>query len=121
MTLPLTSEMLAGAYEYLKATPPFNKWSLPETEEIGFKVSKRSSEFGRYQLVGGKHTISISSVSVGHTSTLMSVMAHEIIHLHLEESDMESRSASLNTHNAAFRVLSAQVCKSHGFDPKAFY
>lgn len=121
MTLQLTTEMLAGAYEYLKSTPPFNKWSLPEADEIEFKVSRRTTEFGRYQLVGGKHVISLSSVSIGHTSTLISIMAHETIHLHLEESKMESRSGNLNTHNAAFRILAAQVCKVHGFDPKSFY
>lgn len=121
MTLPLTKEMLSASYGYLKETPPFVKWNLPEPEEVEFKVSRRTNEFGRYQLVGGKHTISISAVAIGHTSTLMSVMSHEIIHLHLEESDMESRSGSLNTHNAAFRILAAQVCKVHGFDPKAFY
>jgi hypothetical protein len=45
------------------------------------------------------------------------VMAHEIIHLHQALVGMESPCAE---HNAAFNKLAAQVCKTHGFDPKSF-
>jgi len=51
----------------------------------------------------------------------MMFMSHEMIHLHLEATGMESRSGDANTHNMAFRKLAARVCKLHGFDPKAFY
>jgi hypothetical protein len=121
MTLPLTKEMLAGAYEYLKATPPFNKWHLPETEEVGFKVVRTRQKQGWYQWDGQRHTITGSYGRVAHTTTLMVLMAHEMIHLHLEETGMESKRGSNDTHNAAFRILAARVCKFHGFDPKAFY
>lgn len=121
MTLPLTPEMLAGAYEYLKATPPFSKWNLPETDEVGFRLSNSQRELGRYRWDGAKHTITASRKAIGHTATLLRFMAHEMVHLHLEETGMESRRGGEDTHNAAFRVLAAQVCKVHGFDPKAFY
>jgi|SRR6185437_9271003 len=121
MTLPLTTEMLAAAYDYLRSTPPFSGWNLPEPEDIDFRVSRRPGEFGRYQLIGGRHTISMSAASIGQTSTLMRYLAHECVHMHLEITGMESRSGGPNTHNAAFRKFAAQVSKVHGFDPKAFY
>lgn len=120
MTLPLTMETLAAAYDYLCTTPPFCDWNLPDAEEIDFKVSRRVSEFGRYQWVG-KHTISMSSKTIGQTTTLLRYLAHEMVHLHLEITGMESKSGGLNIHNTAFRKFAAQACKFHGWDPKAFF
>jgi hypothetical protein len=121
VTLPITKEVLAAAYDYLASTEPFNGWSLPDSDEVSFSVVRSTKEFGHYKWDGKRHTISISSRSVGHTMTLLNVMAHEMIHLNLEESGMESKDGDANTHNRAFRVLAAQACKVHGFDPKAFY
>jgi hypothetical protein len=121
MTLPLTVEMLAAAYGFLKETPPFNKLNLPETEEVGFKVARTRYKQGWYQWDGNKHTITGSVGRVAYTTTLMTLMAHEMIHLYLEDNDMESKRGSNDTHNAAFRILAAKVCKIHGFDPKSFF
>ena len=84
MKLPLTPEIIAAAYDYLRTTPPFSRWNLPESEDVEFKVSKRFSEFGRYQLVAGKHTISMSTKSIGQTETLLKYLSHEMVHLYLE-------------------------------------
>lgn len=121
MTLPLTSEMMVAAYEYLRITPPFDKWNMPEAEDVLFKVARTRHKQGWYQWDGKRHTITGSQGKVGYTLTLIVLMAHEMIHLHLEETGMESRARSNDTHNAAFRKFAAQVCKVHGFDPKAFY
>lgn len=121
MTLPLTIDSLAAAYEYLCTTPPFNKWNLPPGEEIKFKISRSQREFAHYQWDGERHNISLSEAAVGHTITLMIALAHEIIHLHLEATKQESKRGSRNTHNAAFRKYADRVCKVHGFDVKAFY
>jgi hypothetical protein len=90
MTLPLTPETLAAAYDYLKSTPPFSSWNLPEAEDVEFKVSNRKGEFGRYQWDGKKHTIAMSAKSIGQTETLLRYLSHEIVHLHLEATGMES-------------------------------
>ena len=122
MTLPLTPETLAAAYDYLATTPPFNKWSLPDSDEIKFVVGRFRDTFATYQWDGkhSQHIITMSAVAIGQTTTLMQTLAHEMIHLHLEESKMESR-GSTNTHNLWFRKFAAQVCKYHGWDLKAFY
>jgi hypothetical protein len=123
MTLPLTAEMLACAYEYLRHTPPFSRWNLPEPEDIKFETSRHPKEAGRYIWDPNvkKHIIRASMRGIGHTESLMKFMAHEMIHLHLRIMKWESRAASEEVHNAAFRKFAAQACKWHGFDPKAFY
>lgn len=121
VTLPLSADTLAAAYEYLKSTPPFFRWNLPEAEDVRFRVSRRSTEFGRYQKVDGRHTIAMSARSIGQTTTLFKYLAHEMLHLHLEATGMEAKGGGMNTHNAAFRKFASEVCRVHGFDPKAFY
>lgn len=37
--LHLTLEMLEGAYEYLRTTPPFRRWKLPPGADIEFHVT----------------------------------------------------------------------------------
>lgn len=121
MTLPLSADILAAAYDYLRTTPPFVRWNLPESEDVKFRVSRRATEFGRYQKVNGKHTIAMSASSIGQTETLMRYLAHECVHLHLEATGMEAKNGGMNTHNAAFRKFASEVCRVHGFDLKAFY
>jgi hypothetical protein len=41
-------------------------------------------------------------------------------HLNLEMIGWESVGGGPNTHNTAFRQFAVQVCKYHGYDPKAF-
>jgi hypothetical protein len=120
VTLPLNKEMLAAAYDYLRTTPPFSKWNLPESEDVRFIVTRATDRYAHYRWNGKQHTISVSSAAVAFTATLFEKLSHEMIHLHLEENDMESRGTP-NTHNVAFRKFAARVCKHHGFDPKAFY
>lgn len=120
MTLPLTPEILAASYDFLVTTPPFNGWNLPLSEDVGFKVTRSRRWFARYRWDGHRHTIEVSSNSVGHSTTLLAKMSHELIHLHLEELGMDGRGTE-DTHSGAFRQLAEEVCRFHGFDPKAFY
>lgn len=120
MSLPLTPEILAAAYDYLRTTPPYSRWNLPDSEDVKFRVGKFRDTFANYQWDGKQHTVTMSVAAIGHTRTLFETMAHEMIHMHLEEQGLESRGTKA-THNVAFRKFAAQVCKFHGFDVKAFY
>lgn len=120
MTLPLTKEMLAAAYDFLCTTPPFRDWSLPDSEDVVFKVGRFRTHCAHYQWNGKQHTITASGNAIGHTDTLIRKLAHELIHLHLEELDMDGRGTA-NTHSGAFRTLAEDVCNIHGFDLKIFY
>lgn len=119
--LRLTPRTLEAAYDYLRTTPPFDRWGLPPGGDVKFVVSRRTGEFGRYQWLGHRHCISMSSAAIGQTSTLIRYIGHEAIHLHLQASGQESKSSSMNVHNAAFRRYAAQACRAHGWDLKAFY
>lgn len=121
MTLPLTPDMIAAAYDYLRTTPPFSRWNLPDSEDVRFSVGKFRSDYASYRWDGKQHTITMSANAIGYSPTLLRYLSHEMVHLHLEETGMESRQGGEDTHNAAFRKFAAQVCKHHGFDPKAFY
>lgn len=120
MALRLTPEILCAAYDFVASTEPFNRWNLPEGEDIRFVVTKSRGVFARY-IWDGRHTIEVSSASVAFSSTLIEKISHEAIHMHLQITGMESRSNDPNVHNTAFRKLAALVCSRHGFDPKAFY
>lgn len=121
MTLPLTPEMLEACYDFLRTTHPFSNWKLPEGEDVKFTVNRKlKKKLAEYQWLGDRHSISMCAHGIGHTSTLIETLSHEIIHLYLEEMGWESRGSD-NVHNPAFRKFAAQVCKYHGFDPKAFY
>lgn len=116
MTLPLTPEMLRGAYEYLRACPPFRRWKLPPAEEVAFYVGGSRTNSGEYGYEKGAHWIRVSDRHAGHTATLLFILAHEMVHL----KQGLRRPGTKLTHDAEFRRLSARVCKLHGFDPKMF-
>lgn len=120
MALPLTKEVLAAAYGLLSVSEPFCRWNLPDSDDVTFRVTKRRDVFARY-IWDGTHTIEVSSASVGHTATLLEKMSHELVHVHLRQTGMESKSGDPNVHNTAFRKLASKVCAVHGFDPKEFY
>ena len=116
--LPLTPEMLVQAYEYLRASPPFCQWHLPEADEVSFKVLQARDRFGHFR---GRHErprrrngfseIAISAHLVSSTELLISTMAHEMIHLYQDETG-----GARGHHNPQFRRLAKRVCVLHGFD-----
>lgn len=114
MILPLNAEMVAHIYDYLNCLPPFDKWNLPPSDDIKFKIIKTKKIFGRYYKVGDMHHIEISKGSVGSHAILISTVSHEMIHLHLNELD------ACDEHGPAFQELADLVCKIHGFDRLTF-
>ncbi len=118
MTLPLNKEMLAAAYDYLRTTPPFAKWNLPEGEDVMFAVVRDPAVRGWYRLdEKSRHSIGISTRCIGRTDSLLVTMAHEMVHLFQRDARIESPRAE---HNAAFNKLAERVCKRHGWDPLLF-
>lgn len=116
MTLPLTPQMLRAAYEYLRTTPPFNRWRLPHGEEVEFCVIRSPLVWGDHTTYKetDKHVIRVSSSVVGYTQSLMTAMAHEMIHAR----QAVTKTATRAEHNKEWFALRRQVCKYHGFDPK---
>ncbi|MBI3678442.1 MAG: SprT-like domain-containing protein [Proteobacteria bacterium] len=120
MALRLTPEIIEGAYEFLRRTPPFKNWRLPHADDVEFVVSRHPLQLGYYRGISRDlhaHEIGISETCVGHTNTLLRTMAHEMIHQHQQR----ARSETANTeHNAEFKRLTRLVCRHHGWDEREF-
>ena len=115
--LKLTPDMLERAYEYLRATPPFATWELPDADEISFRILSARDRFGHFrgrhrraQGENGFSEIAISGHLVRSTDLLLATMAHEMSHLYQDETG-----AARGLHNPQFRRLAKRVCTIHGF------
>lgn len=115
MALTLTVEMLAHAYDYLACQKPFSDW-MPPSEEVKFLVIRQPDRYAHYQMVDGVHHIAVSTKYVGRHETLLSTMAHEMIHLHCKAAGIRMR----NPHGKAFQKFADEVCKIHDFDRLTF-
>jgi hypothetical protein len=112
--LVLTPEILRAAYDYLNAIPPISKWNLPDSEDIRFQVSRDKKTWGWDTFDPGcnKHCIAVSCRWVGHTHSLLLVMAHEIIHVHQRQLGLSV------SHAKSFHKFALQIANVHGFDPR---
>jgi SprT-like family len=118
--LQLTPDMVAAVYTCLNQLPPFNSWKLPPAEEIEFRVNKKRDTMGEYTRYARTtdHIVILSSAVIGHLSTLLAVLSHEMIHL--KQAIDKTEPSRAGVHNADFRRLAKLVCKIHGWDYKAF-
>src|SRR5690349_18038866 len=55
MSLRLTPDIIEGAYEFLRMTPPFRGWRLPPADEVEFVVSRHKRYLGYHR--GLKHKV----------------------------------------------------------------
>ncbi|TWA89534.1 SprT-like domain-containing protein [Bradyrhizobium stylosanthis] len=115
MTFRLTPKVLETSYDYLRTTPPFNRWKLPPGGDVKFVVIRSKDDCGWYNIVNGQHVIAASSAYIGRTLSLMELMAHEMIHLY-----QRRKNPRATGHNAEFHKLGRRACKHHGFDPLLF-
>lgn len=118
MTLPLTRDLLAACWDFLRECQPIKSWNLPPAEEVEFKVIPDPHTAGYHKMVGDKHIVGISSGAIGRLHSLTETMAHEMVHAHQRTTTpvMDTK----GTHNKAFTRLAARVCKVLGFDPLLF-
>ena len=115
MSLSLTPDILEAAYEFLRTTPPFKAWKLPHADAVAFHVTRSADCYGEFES-GDPPSIHISDRIVGHTQTLLVTLAHEMIHLH----HFRNGGRSDIEHGGSFRKDAARVCRTHGWDIKAF-
>lgn len=121
----LTPECLAAAYDFLRTASPFDKWNLPEAEDVHFAVLRGATRFGDCGEHLGKPCIRVSEGLHGRYTSVLVTMAHEMIHVHMDAVTCVSKHAHLRTdnrtHGPAFRAFAAQVCKNFPeFDPVVF-
>jgi len=112
----LSPMILAASYELLRSTKPFNRWHLPQAQNIRFRVYRSKAERGQLEREGERLIIGVSEHSNGHLYSLLETLAHEMVHLRMILLGMRS----WNAHGVHFERLARQVCAAHGFDLKAF-
>lgn len=118
MTLHFTPQNLEDAYNYLKGTAPFNKWGLPDSDSIGFKVTKQVDRYGHFndgKPQGHWPHLAISIANTKDTGTLFPVLAHELCHMRLGLLGKDCAD-----HGRLFKQLAKRVCAAHGFDLETF-
>jgi len=114
MTLRLTPDMLAAGYDFLRTTAPFQRWRLPESDELGFHVVRDAALSADFGVREGVPLIRVSEAHNGHTITLLASLSHEMIHLR------QHLTGDREHHGPRFRRMAARVCAVQGFDPKIF-
>lgn len=115
MSLRLTTPMLESAYEFLRTTLPFRRWKLPSGSRVKFRVTRHPHKSGEcVEQDDGKTAINISGACVGHADTLLLIMAHEMVHLHLFAHGVRA------LHGSDFKRCAKIICRHHGFDEKQF-
>lgn len=107
---------IEAAYEFLRRLPPFSGWHLPPSSAVTFKATRHTDRFGDY-LAKPVPTIRVSSRQVAHMSTLLAVVAHEMVHM---KQDADGKAWRGSWHDAVFSELAEEVCMYLGLDPKAF-
>ena len=112
----LTPDMMEAGYEYLRLTPPFRAWRMPDGDEVDFHVLKTPRIHGDCGFHNGRIFIRLSIALVGCTNNLHSVMAHEMIH----GEQFRRRSRSRGDHDAFWHRAADRACAFHGFDRKTF-
>jgi len=112
----LTKNVIRAAYSFLHTTEPFNEWSeLPSADDVIFRVTRSHNEAGHCDVAeDGDIIIALSSRLHGYSQSILTTVAHEMIHA------VQFIRGEPTTHGAGFLKLARQVCKHHGFDLKGF-
>jgi hypothetical protein len=111
----LTTEVLAHCYDMVvAASPTLQRWNLPPSEDIKFKIIKHKDRYGHHEVIGGVHHIAISSVYVTKFETLISTLVHEAIHIHQDRCDLP------RADNKVFSKFADKLCRELMLDRGTF-
>lgn len=119
MALPLTPQIVAAAYEYLRACPPFKAWKLPPADEVEFCVTRHRDREGDHTTYCRtlEHIIRVSAYHIKTTQDLMDCVAHELIHARQTRT---KTATPKRQHNAEFNRINRRVCRYHGWPVEEF-
>jgi hypothetical protein len=115
----LTPDLLRSVYAMLTELEPFHSWSLPDAEDIRFRVLKTRRMYGDcFREKGGRWNIRLTVPRHPRLAGVIATMAHEMIHVHLREVACHRDS---HHHGPAFQAYARQVCEAFPeFDPITF-
>lgn len=107
----ITVDTVVAGYNFLKATPPFRRWGLPDSDDIEFAVTSSKVNYGLAEWE--RRRISVSGRLIGHTDTLLRVLAHEMAHF---RADAQGETSA---HGRLWHQAVRAICREHGWDAKA--
>lgn len=120
MALRITPDMMVEAYNFLKTTPPFSGWKLPDSDEVGFHVVPDPNTSADFVIEGDNSMhIRVSSAIPIHANTLLMLVAHELIHMYQSMHKLAKNKSAL-MHNADFKRRAKRICAVHGWDESLF-
>lgn len=108
----ITDQSIKAIYIMLRKLPPFNKWNLPTASKIKFKANHELPFLGEMHVKPYKMVI--GSKHQEHFETIITTVAHEMIHLALYLEGVPS----YNKHLRKFKEKSHEVGTLYGFDRK---
>jgi hypothetical protein len=111
----ITPDMMEGAYRLLLTTLPFRRWRLPDPDDMAFRVSKHQDRHAHFRNHRGIKEICISQVHAKGVEKLVRDIAHELIHMRLDDVG-DSRV----NHGPKFRRLAIVVCQRHKWELERF-
>lgn len=120
MPIALTAERVAAVYDCLRTFPPFCRWKLPPSDEVIFHVTRHRDRQGHCTVDHNckNPEITVSEYWVGTFETLVSLVAHEMIHLHQFLSGADPGPGT--QHDAEFRRIAKRICLLFNWDYKQF-
>ena len=108
--------MLEAAYELLRTSPPFNRWKLPEADEVAFHVTGHRDRRGDHCVQGSEHIIRISAPLHSTLRHVLETVAHEMCHMRQFVTAPQDQAL----HGWRFKVYAKAVCRIHRFDLSEF-
>ena len=112
-----TPETLKAVYDMLCTVPPFDKWNMPDSDEMHFTVCRSPNKLGWCVFSKNKWSVAISIGTVTRLNLLICTMMHEMIHVHEGNVNIDRNDVQ---HSRAFKKWAAQVCDIHNLDPYIF-
>lgn len=113
MKTTLTSENLGHLYDMACKLPPFNKFKMPKSSRVKFKVIKNLDIYGCFDEI--ELEIQISSNACGHFTTILQTLLHEMAHLAL----YIKKDPKFDLHEESFLKLKAVYSEVYNLDPKS--
>ena len=114
-----TPKILEEMYCLICKLPPVNKWKMPSTGEIVFKVQEQvfledMGCYATYTYDNDVHEIVISKEMNTTFEQILTSLLHEIIHMR------RSKTLDWDKHDAVFKKYAKSICQEYGLDRIGF-
>jgi hypothetical protein len=118
----LTAKVLESVYCLICQLPPVNKWKMPNTAEINFRVSDKVYIEGEecyatytYDSEIDVHEIHISRDMNTTFVQILTSLLHECIHMRRFK-----KSEEWHLHDTVFKKYAKQICEEYGLERIGF-